>query len=1121
MSRNSDVALKNNNGSTLPSAQKGICQTDLGLNLISCDQVIADIFGLDPAGMDKTNLRDFFNEKALQCFHLALRGEIAQTTTLVKDKDSKPNRFIRIQCGPVRSLKKEITGLFGIIEAFEGANPLLNSNITESLDSAACWSEDKIVLLTADGKIESLFGRWFEKYQINPRDIIGKTHREVFGDLPGKLHEEALKKAAAGKFSNYRWDCTYGNEISTIKESISPIKDQNNNIIGFLGIGSDVTDLKKIETTLNQKANQLEALYNAGRKLGRTLNLEQNHEALHQSLRDNIPCDGFFISTYNPAQNMIRCQSAWADGVKIDTSTFPELPLEKEGHGTQSLAIRLGESIILNDYEASLRSAETVHHVNPEGSIREEIPADEERARSAMIIPLKLESEVIGVLQIFSYQLNAFTEEHLKLAEAMAFHGAAAQNNSLLYKMAEDEVIQRSRSEQLRNALYRISQTAHATDSLDDLLDTIYSIIAEVLPASSFYFAFLDRDNSLLSFPYFHDDYDTRPFDRKVGKGLTEYVLRSGKTYLWRSTQADPTEKGEIEVLGRDAAVWLGVPLMDKDHAIGVMAVQHYTNENAYGDREREILDFVATEVSRAIIAMQAVKSIRESEDKYRSLIENTREGIFLWSGDRLELVNQQFCELFGYSSEQLLSSGFDSSLLIAETDRERAVQMAISFQRGESTQYQLEFMMLAANNREFEAEISTNVLTYKGKFAVQGVIRDISQRRLIEAQLLQTAKLEAIGRLAGGVAHDFNNLLTALSGTAELMLLRITPDNPNFNDLEQILTIARRGSNLTQQLLAFARSQPQQPKVFQLNSMVEGTQQMLRRLIGDAIKLTLHIDPALPTVKADHAQLEMALMNLIVNSRDAMTSGGEISITTRVEKVGEEDRELYSGADAVDYVALVVSDQGTGMPKEVLDRATDPFFTTKPIGKGTGLGLSTVHGIVRQNGGILNISSEVGVGTTVKILLPISGELVVPDLSTSSFGESVEGRETILVCDDEDSVRQVAVRLLRTKGYEVLEATEGQHALEVADAYLGKIDLLLTDMAMPVMGGPELAHHLTERRPGLKVVMMSGYSPMAFPSDYDFSEPKDFIQKPFRAHQLTAKVREILNRQDTAEPNS
>ena len=976
-------------------------------------------------------------------------------------------------------------------------------------------NEDKIFLLNLNGEVTDVFGRWHEKMGLKLVNILGLPMIQLFGTENLAIHKTAINKALTGKSVVYEWVYRKKTTLVHIQESLSPIYDEDRKISGILSIGRDVTALKKTEGILNHKAQQLEALYNAGKLLGRTLNLEQNHEALHQILRENIPCDGFFISTYNPTQNIIRCQAAWMDGVRADTRAFPELPLEAEGHGTQSVVIRSGKSIILNDYEASLQTSKSVHHVNPEGSMRESLPDDEDRARSAMIIPLKLEREVIGVLQIFSYKLNAFSEEHLKLAEAMAFHGAAAQNNALLYKMAEEELIERTRAEQLRNALYRISKTVHSTESLYDILEAIYSIISEVLPASSFYFAFYDPDKNLLTFPYFHDEFDTRPDDRTPGKGLTEYVLNRGQTYLWRSSQPDPTEGGLIEVLGRDAAVWLGVPLIDEGRTVGVMAVQHYTNENAFSDNERQILDFVAAEVTRAIIAMRAVKSILESENKYRSLIENTREGIFLWSGGRLEVVNQPFCDLFGYSAETLCSIDFDLYRLIAESFRSSFVERATKHREINTTEPQIELMLLAADGREFQAEVSTNYIQYKGRFAIQGIVRDISQRRNMEAQLLQTAKLEAIGRLAGGVAHDFNNLLTALSGTAELMLLKITPDNPNHSDLEQILTIAQRGSNLTQQLLAFARSQPQQPKVFQLNSIVEGTQQMLRRLIGDAIELSLNIDSKLPTIKADPAQLEMALMNLVVNSRDAMSNGGKIVIGTTTIDIDEENASDYPGVDQGYYVVLTVSDQGTGMPKEVLERATDPFFTTKPIGKGTGLGLSTVHGIARQSGGVLRISSEVGVGTTVKLYLPVSGDEFIPDTIGSSANELIEGKETILVCDDEDTVRQVAVRILQTKGYNVLEASDGQNALDVADAYSGNIDLLLTDMAMPIMGGPELSHHLKEKHPNLKVIMMSGYSPMAFPSDYDFDEPRDFIQKPFRAHQLTSRVRQILNRSD------
>lgn len=509
---------------------------------------------------------------------------------------------------------------------------------------------------------------------------------------------------------------------------------------------------------------------------------------------------------------------------------------------------------------------------------------------------------------------------------------------------------------------------------------------------------------------------------------------------------------------------------------------------------------------------MRAVKSIRESEDKYRSLIENAREGIFLISGNKFELVNQPFSELFGLSVSTLCSGDFSPLQLITETQREMALDYARKLKAGEIRDPNIEFILLGANNREFEAEISTNAITYKGKFAIQGVVRDVSQRRRLEAQLLQTAKLEAIGRLAGGVANDFNNLLTALTGTAELILLKMPREDPHTTDIEQILTIARRGSNLTQQLLAFARSQPQQPRIVQLNTIVNETQHMLQRLIGDTIKLRIKTFPRIPNIKADPSQLEMALMNLVVNSRDAMKNGGEIIVTTSVESLDSADADRFPEIETGEYCVLTVSDQGSGMSKEVLARATEPFFTTKPIGKGTGLGLSTVHGIARQNGGFLHIFSEVNIGTTVKLYLPVSEEVWVEETTVETKHDSNHGKETILVCDDEDTVRQVAVRILQAKGYNVLEAIEGEDALRVASQYNGKIDLLLSDMAMPVMGGPELAQIMKSRYPEIRVIMMSGYSPMAFPSDYNFEEPRDFLQKPFRAFELTKKVRDTLD---------
>lgn len=534
----------------------GIFQADTSLKIVNSNPALAKILGISEADIPGYNLSNLDCAGIIQCVERSSLGEYASFEGVFQTR-RKEQITVRFQSGPISDSQNRIIGIFGVLhnETIESQyfNNLKHSeNRFRTLVES---SEDKIFLLDVQGKVTGVFGKWISKMELSRESIIGKTLEEIFGAELGIVHTAAVAEALKGELVVYEWDFKYRDSLIHIQESLSPIVSNDGSISGLLSIGRDVTNLKLIEDSLRSKARHLEVLYNAGRMLGRTLDLDQNFDALHQSLRMVVPCDGFFISSYNPAQNIIRCEAAWMEGERADISGFPELILEEEGRGTQSVVIRSGESMILNDYEASLRTAQSVHHVNPEGSVREEIPDDVDRTRSAMIIPLKLEREVIGVLQIFSYRLNAYTDEHLKLAESLAFQAAAAQNNALLYKMAQDEVAERARAEQLQNALYRIAQTVHQTESLDELLEKIHDIIGEVLPASSFYFAFYDSDLDLITFPYFHDDFDTKPTDRQPVKGLTEYVLKKGIPYLWKASQPDPTEGGEVEVIGKDAAV--------------------------------------------------------------------------------------------------------------------------------------------------------------------------------------------------------------------------------------------------------------------------------------------------------------------------------------------------------------------------------------------------------------------------------------------------------------------------------------------------------------------------------------------------------------------------------------
>jgi two-component system cell cycle sensor histidine kinase/response regulator CckA len=395
------------------------------------------------------------------------------------------------------------------------------------------------------------------------------------------------------------------------------------------------------------------------------------------------------------------------------------------------------------------------------------------------------------------------------------------------------------------------------------------------------------------------------------------------------------------------------------------------------------------------------------------------------------------------------------------------------------------------------------------------GVMQDITERKRLESQFLQAQKMEGIGRLAGGVAHDFNNLLTAVLGYIEMAGTKLERDNPAHEYFGSIRHAAERGASLTRQLLGFARRQITEPRVVDLDALVVQMQDLLRRVIGEDVELRIVTARDLGSVRLDPAQFEQVLMNLVINARDAMPNGGTLTIESRNVDLDESYARQHQGVQPGHYVMLAVSDTGMGMTEDVSRHLFEPFFTTKPPGRGTGLGLATCYGIVKQNGGHIWVYSEYGRGSTFKIFLPRTGEAAVSEAPADPASGTVAGHETVLVVEDEPMVRAISVESLEMLGYRVLQASNGEEALEVARAFAGAIDLVVSDVVMPLMGGPALVQRLRIERPHVKVLFVSGDTDDAIVRQGVLEPGVEFLQKPFALAALARRIREILGAGD------
>jgi len=571
----------------------------------------------------------------------------------------------------------------------------------------------------------------------------------------------------------------------------------------------------------------------------------------------------------------------------------------------------------------------------------------------------------------------------------------------------------------------------------------------------------------------------------------------------------------------------MNVPLFSKGRIIGGLLLRSL-KPYVYTDKDVRLAERVGSQIAGAIANAQlfierkrAEEALRQSEEKYRTIVENIQDGYLeVDLAGNFTFVNDAQCRNLGYTREELI--GMNNRQYTDETTARKLYQTFNGVYRTGEPVKVLDLEVIRKDGTKTFNEISVSLIRDSGgkPIGFRAIARDVTERKraeeerlALQEQLRQSQKMEAIGKLAGGVAHDFNNLLTVIQGYSELILKGLNSDNRLCQDVREILNASERASSLTRQLLAFSRKQVLQPKVLDLNDHVPNMDKMLRRMIGEDVELVTLLAKDLGRIKADPGQIEQVILNLAVNAKDAMLNGGKLTIETANVKLDESYARSHIGVAPGHYVMLSVSDTGAGMTPEIKERIFEPFFTTKEEGKGTGLGLSTVYGIVQQSGGNVWVYSEPGVGTTFKIYLPTIEEDTESLRPTALSTKSLQGSETILLVEDEETVRKLACTVLQKYGYTVLEAPNGEEALRIVQGQNGNpIHLMVTDVVMPGMSGRQLAERLVSLWPKLKVLYMSGYTDNAIVHHGVLDPGIAYIQKPFAPDALASKVREILD---------
>jgi PAS domain S-box-containing protein len=979
-------------------------------------------------------------------------------------------------------------------------------------------------------------------------DMLGYSREELIGMAPWDFDADAVRHAqtliraqlAAGKEA--RFDTYHRRKDGStfpVEVRLFPYQEEDRRL--GLALISDITERKRAEEVTLRLNRELRAITMCHQMLLRT---HDEHKLLNEVCR--IICDeaGYRLAwvgyiQHDEAKTIVPMAVAGHDQGYLESiirSRFTWAEDSEHGRGGAGEAIRTGKIVYVADIVEDPR-------VTP---WRER--ALERGYRSALCLPLKDEQGVVfGVMLVYADRPHSFTDDDVRLMEELtqdlAF-GICVLRDRNERRRAEGSLQVLNRELQ---AISCCHQTMLRVEHEQVLLDEICRIICEEAGYRMAWVGYVEHDEaksirsvawSGLDSGYIKDAALTWDGDSPYGRGPSGIAVCSGDIVYAQDIATDPRMAPWRErALQRGYRSSVAVPLKGKDGQVfGVLTI-YSADTHAISSDEIRLLGELADDMAFGIqvLRMRAERdlteqALRENEERYRTIFQSSPLGMFRSTiNGRFIEVNPALAEMIGYADpESMIRDIRDIGVqLYADPDERQRVLSSQMHASGDIMTHLNRYLRRDGSERTAKLYLKT-IRNDEGVPAFfDGIVEDITERmraeeeqQRLEAQLMQAQKMESIGRLAGGVAHDFNNMLGAIMGYSDLALSRIDPGDQVHGYLQEVRKAADRSADLTRQLLAFARKQNVVPKILDLNETVGGMLNMLRRLIGEEVRLEWLPAEGLWPVEMDPSQVDQILANLCVNARDAIEGNGCIRIWTANVHVDVSDfannAECVPGA----YVCLSIRDDGCGMDEDILHHVFEPFFTTKESGKGTGLGLSTVYGIVKQNGGFLRIDSEPGKGTTFHLFLPRHAGMAEGASAVATRRVALSrGHETILLVEDETALLNIAHLMLKECGYGVLVAASPAEAIALATAYIetGEIDLLITDMVMPGMNGRDLARSLGPLCPGMSCLFMSGYTDNVISHGGELDADIAFIQKPFSMPELLARVRVCLDEKSAA----